>query len=50
MPACMNVVPQWAQAEVCTHVYSRSVSQVWLSVSNGSNKIHPHQEDRQLAS
>lgn len=28
MPACMNVVPQWAQAEVCTHVYSR----VWPSV------------------
>ena len=30
----------------CVHTCIHECGQVWLSVSNGSNKIHPHQEDR----
>lgn len=44
----MNAV-QWAQAEVCTHDSSHTCihecGQVWLSVRNCSNEIHPQQED-----
>lgn len=30
----------------CVHTCIHECGQVWLSVSNGSNKIHPRQEDR----
>lgn len=49
MLVCVNVVQQWAQAEVCTHDSLHTCiecGQVWLSVRNCSNKIHPQQEDR----